>query len=69
LFENLSVSKIIFTLAMTLDKRQFREEICIVNPCEHIKKVPPRHQRHNCGFTLNVVHRKLKAVGISIISA
>jgi len=40
-----------------------------VNPCEHIKKVPPRHQSHNCGSTLNVVHRKLKAVGILILSA
>jgi hypothetical protein len=36
------------------------------DPCEHIKKVPPKHQSHNCGSTLNVVYRKVKAVGISI---
>jgi hypothetical protein len=41
----------------------------LFNPCEHIKKVLPRHQSHNCGFTLNVVYRELKAVGISIFYA
>jgi hypothetical protein len=47
----------------------FLRNLQLFNPCEHIKKVPPRHQSQNCGSTLNVVHRKLKAVGILILSA
>ena len=39
----------------------------LLNPCEHIKKVPPRHQSYNFGSTLNVIYRKLKAIGFQFL--
>jgi hypothetical protein len=47
------------------DKTHYKILQCIpkgFNPCEHKKKVPPTHQSHNCGSTLNVIYRKLKGI-------
>jgi hypothetical protein len=37
----------------------------LLNPCEYLKKVAPRHQSRYIGSTLDVVYRKPKAFGIS----
>jgi hypothetical protein len=46
----------------TYEKIYFVQDFSKVNPWNHRKKVPPRHQSRYIGTTSDVVYRKLKGV-------